>query len=172
MRELYLVVAGLLLGLLLGPAVLGRLAPQRYAAMFPSVEAARAELDAFDRNVADLTRQLSAVGATEVAAQELQARMAPQREPLVTSVIRARQAQGRLPAVTLALAAVMVIEAAGGLALARRLAPARFALIALWIALLLAQPEALRDVPMPFALLALVVALIAGLVPLPTRRPA
>jgi hypothetical protein len=169
---LYLIVAGLVLGLLLGPAVLGRLAPQRYLALFPSVESARADLEAFDRNLSDLARQLAATGATGAAADELRVQMAPQRLPLVTALIEAKRSAGRLPAVTLALAALMVIEAAGGSVLARRLVTVRFALIALWIALLLAQPAALADVPIAFAGLVLVVALVAGLVPLPRRSGA
>ena len=52
-RHLYMLVAGVLLGVLLGPAVLGRVAPQLYDPMFlgsgdmTELDAARAELNAF-----------------------------------------------------------------------------------------------------------------------------
>lgn len=51
-----------------------------------------------------------------------------------------------------------------------RLITARYALAALWIAIVLAQPALLKQLPVLFVALLLAVALAAALIPLGTRK--
>jgi len=76
-----MLVAGVLLGVLLGPAVLGRVAPQLYDPMFmgsgdmSALDEARTELDAFisgddsDERIADIMKQAEVLGDDGDSAQ-------------------------------------------------------------------------------------------------------
>ena len=165
-RELYLLAAGVIAGILLGPAVLGRVAPEAYHEAFPSVERARLELDALERSLADIRARQRQVGATDVAIIEFEAPRLARRQALQAEVERALRSRGRSTALLLAIAMAMILEAvldSSRRVQRRRLSRARYALIAVWIALVLAQPETLGRVPLPFlALLALLVLVAAA----------
>lgn len=165
-RELYLLAAGVIAGILLGPAVLGRVAPGAYHEAFPSVERARLELDALERSLADIRARQRQVGATDVAIIEFEAPRLARRQALQAEVERALRSRGRSTALLLAIAMAMILEAvldSSRRVQRRRLSRARYALIATWIALVLAQPETLGRVPLPFlALLALLVLVAAA----------
>ncbi|MEM1107746.1 MAG: hypothetical protein AAGH99_03555 [Planctomycetota bacterium] len=67
--ELYILAAGLLLGILLGPAVLGRIAPQAHAALFGGGPATQQLLEYEDETAAMITA-LNATGVTPDAMDE------------------------------------------------------------------------------------------------------
>ncbi len=178
----YLLVAGIILGVLLGPALLGRVAPSIYQDVFvggtdftQQINEAQAESD----------RQLEAltdIGVTEAAIPE-QALLGDQS--LIYLKAQREQAQrqrlgeltGWTSALMLAVIAVMLIESlvspdvSAGKTMKvpsalGRLVTARYALAALWVAIVLAQPALLKQLPILFVALLVVVALAAALVPL------
>lgn len=175
-------VAGIILGVLLGPALLGRVAPSIYQDVFvggtdftQQINEAQAESD----------RQLEAltdIGVTEAAIPE-QALLGDQS--LIYLKAQREQAQrqrlgeltGWTSALMLAVIAVMLIESlvspdvSAGKTMKvpsalGRLVTARYALAALWVAIVLAQPALLKQLPILFVALLVVVALAAALVPL------
>lgn len=162
--NLIVLVSGVLLGVALGPWVLGRIQPDTYARLFPDRAAAQQALIEFEAGALHLRTSLESTGATPVAVQEFDAQQQPLRLSLHQQLTNARRAGYRLHALMLALLGVMAVEFALGAH--PGLATARAALAALWLALLLAQPTMLRDISLPLAGLALVIALAAALVPL------
>ncbi len=178
----YLLVAGIVLGVLLGPAVFGRLAPSVYEEVFlgggPIAQQLADEQAETDRQL----QLLEQTGVTEVALTE---QLAGREQAMV--LLRAqleearRQRLGELKglagALMLALIGIMLIESLLGPDLSAkgpvrvnpalgRLITARYALAALWIALVLARPALLKQLPIGFVALLIVVALAAALVPL------
>lgn len=179
---LYLIVAGILLGVLLGPAVLGRLAPSVYQRAFVGGAEQAARLAEEQAKTQQQLEALEATGVTEAAIPEQLLARDQQLAVLKAELEQARRLRlaelvGGLSALTLAVIAVMLIESlispdpapdkptpvppALG-----RLITARYALAALWIALALAQPALLKQLPILFVALLVVVALAAALVPL------
>ncbi len=67
--ELYILAAGLLLGILLGPAVLGRLAPTAHATLFGGGPATQQLLD-YEKETAAMIATLEATGVTPDAIGE------------------------------------------------------------------------------------------------------
>ena len=61
--ELYILAAGLLLGILLGPAVLGRVAPTAHASLFGGGPATQQLID-YDEETAAMVAALEATGVT------------------------------------------------------------------------------------------------------------
>lgn len=168
-RDLYVLAAGLLLGLLLGPSVLGRASPETYSRYFADYQIAAQHLAIHDANVQEILKKLVAADVTSVAMDELVQTRAAQREPLQAAVDRARQSQGRLLAAMLAVLVFMIFETlpeATAILVRSRLATARYALMALTLALLLAQPQQLKGMSMLFLALLLAVGLAVALVPL------
>jgi len=179
--DLYILIAGLLLGLLLGPAVLGRATPQLYDRVF--------ERGAFDRELADhdaetarLESNLLAGGVSSTGVEETLEGRATARQQILAQA-RWREAErviGLTSGLVLALLAVMVIEAVVARdpadpeaseppAWAARLPTVRYGLIALWLMLVLAQPLMLGTAAVQTAAAALVIGLLVGLVPLAKR---
>lgn len=174
-RDLYVLAAGLILGVLLGPAVLGRYSPETYHRFFPSEQAAQQQLGAHDGAVALTMQKLVSTEVTSVALEEFAQTAESRREPFLQAVAEARHARGRLVAAMIAVLLVMILETlpeASAIILRSRLATARYAMMALVIALLMAQPSWLLGVSTSFILLLLVVGLGVALVPLSAGRQA
>ncbi len=168
--NLILLAVGLLVGLLAGPFVLGRLSPSTYAKLFEAGEAQQ-KLEVFEEDAARRLHAAKQIGVTGEYLPELQREIDVQRRELTRArdAARARNVQSYMTAVLLALVAIMVVEAlqshAGSL-IARRLTTIRYALAAIWLALLLAVPQPLLQVSMLFVGLLIAIALIVGLIPL------
>lgn len=165
-RDLYVIVAGILLGVILGPAVMGRVLPEQYKQWFvvPVVEPAD------PGKIAQQLAAISATGATHEAVQEkLQELEEEAYRKKTAAESQAHQIHGRAPALILAALVMMVLESLlpAGSALRGRLVMVRYGLIALWLALLMAQPAQLRSLPMAFTASLVVVSLLAALLPLP-----
>lgn len=186
---MYLLGIGLLLGLLLGPAVLGRIAPETYAFWFTGTGEAAATIHAFDLDTFKGLQQLTTTGVSQIAVEEYAAQRAAERQalPEFSQALIERQQHkqawmGRLMALVLTVIVVMGLEAwagprplpeRGGRAVVSptlgRLVTIRYALIALWMTLALANPAALLDAPWGFVAALLFIALLIGLVPLGNR---
>ncbi len=181
--HLYLLAAGVLLGVVLGPAVLGRIAPDAHVALFRGSALAEA-LAAYETDTAAVDA-LRASGVSGVALDE-----ELDRRTLTARLLRGeldrtmdRRALTLLAAVGVALVIVAGVEAWLSMAPVppttpkpaptppphARLATARYALLALGLALAVARPTLLRDLPWLLALLLAALALAASLVPLRPR---
>ncbi len=170
-REIYLLVGGLIAGMLLGPAVLGRWQPDLHGRWFPSVDAAQqhfaAEMTAHDQQARAL-EALAEAGRIDGAELLDHVQRPPVSKQTRVRLRRARHHRGRMYALILAIFTVMIIET---VVVTRRqgLMRARYALAAVFIALLLAQPAVLAGFSPAFLLLLLAVALLAAW--MPTTKP-
>lgn len=182
--DVYVIAAGILLGVMLGPAVLGRAAPGVYDRWFMGDgELARmvADYNREQARVTETTERLKATGVTDAAVGELEARMRAEIRPAQAAMAQALEARaalqarldGRAMALLLAALVVMVGEAIVTAASPwrGRLATARYALLAGWLALTLARGELIRSVSLPFLAAVLLVALGVALMPIGRREP-
>jgi hypothetical protein len=179
---LYLLIAGIVLGVLLGPALLGRVAPSVYQDVFVGGGEFTQQIAEEQAKTDKQLEALTDIGVTEAAIPE-QALAGGQH--LILLQARRDQAQrdrlseltGWTSALMLAVIAVMMIESlvspdvSAGKAMRvppalGRLVTARYALAALWITVVLAQPALLKQLPILFVGSLVVVALAAALVPL------
>lgn len=165
-RNLSVLLVGAVAGLLLGPWVLGRFGPGLYEQWFVGGQEVRKVLEAFDRKVQQQRQRLEGVGATETALTELDAQERPQRRMLERELEEARDAtaqrwEGRAGAVVLSLVLVAVAESLARTAGVRGwLARGRYALMSVWVAMLLACPRLHGEVSL--VLVISVVALAVG----------
>ncbi len=173
----YLLLVGAAVGLLAGPAVLGRVLPHVHERMFAfgpagyrEVEQARAEHQAG-------RERLHATGVTEIALIEYDAALGQRLDTLRHTHLR--RMTGWLHALILALVVFMLLEplaasrnppSAGRSRLQLTLPVAQYALLTAWLALVLAQPRLLAEVSALFVLILLLVVLGAAALPL-TREP-
>lgn len=183
----YLLVAGIVLGVLLGPAVLGRLAPGVYRDVFVGGAKYVQQLEAQQAQTDEQLQTLEQTGVTDTAIQEQLALREQQAVVLKAELQQAQQQRltdltGWAGALMLAVIAVMLLEAflgpdlRPGRSLTQgtvrvtpvlgRLITARYALAALWIALVLARPALIKQLPILFTALLIVVALGAAMIPL------
>ena len=182
----YLLIAGILLGVLLGPAVFGRLAPNAYRDAFVGGADLVKQLEAEQTKTDQQLRNLEQTGVTDTAIKE---QLAQREQKAVVLQAQLQQAQqqrlnaltGWAGAIMLAMLAVMLLEsllapntpAAGTVQIhpaLGRLITARYALAALWIALVLAQPALIKQLPILFTALLVVVAIGAALMPLSKKQ--
>ncbi len=182
-RDLHLLIAGVVAGLLLGPAVLGRLAPDAYDHLF--VDPAAGSEEVRETLQADIDRRLAkleASGATDVALDEIGENLkitlaAAESERLAAIHERLDARIAWLLGLMAVAGAVMVAEtlidphAPGTPARLRdRLVTSRYALLAAGVAVMLAQPALLRRLPIAFIVLAFVVVAAATLIPWPRAK--
>ena len=170
-RDLYLIIIGLVAGILLGPFVLGRVSPKLYDDVFLL---GRPNADSLESVMATaLERQKAMVesGASPVAAAELLEKVNADQQNRRRALMRDRLSwlRSRMTALVLAMILLMALEtltAPSSLVVHRQLISARYALIAIWLAIALAQPRLVSDVPGLFVALLVVVSLIVALIPL------
>jgi hypothetical protein len=178
--HVYLIVAGILLGVLAGPAVLGRLAPAAHRAVFDGPDAAAIETE---REQAE-QRFLEDVKGIDVTPEYVQERLdeiqmvaeakredGRDRQTERTAVLVAALVLGLL--VTMILEAVLAPDARPGERAEvpptlGRLITVRYALAGLIVAVLVGSPVLLWATPKAFAVLIILVALVVGLIPLGT----
>jgi len=177
-RELIMLAVGLALGLLLSPAVLGQFAPQAYNALFDAGPLP-AELAASQASMQQAIERLAQSGATGVSLEEYQLQRSDQLRQQAylqhaIDALRDAQAFGWVMALMAPLVALMIIEpicTPAGRA-ASRLATARFALAAAWLALVMARPTLLTRMPIALVGGLLLISLCVSFVPLPgSQRP-
>ena len=198
-RDLWLLVVGLLLGILAGPAVFGRWAPDQYEHFFANdLKAQRIEamadlreiskLNAVQSNRQEVARALAETGVTpeaiDEAADAVNADIAKLQQPIIDD-LRQRQVNleagasanlGRLLTLVLLLLGAALLEtlwAPEAITIRRRLITVRFALLALLLAYVAAQPAWLIEVVDPVFTGALIVAVVVvAIVPISRRAKA
>jgi hypothetical protein len=177
-RDLYLIIIGIVLGVLLGPAVLGRVSPQMYGKMFRGGMPEQRAVEQYEQDLETTRARIIESDATEgVALEEFNARPREDQIRLVAELQKARQdfrqvLVGRNVAIVLAVLALMLVETLldpSQLGLRSRLATARYALLAVWLALMLAAPTQFATVPVTFLVGLVVMALVAALLPMGRR---
>lgn len=179
---MYLLVAGIFLGVLMGPAVLGRLSPSIYENTFVGGAELTEQIAQSQAQSRLNIQSLEQAGVTDAAIPE---QLVLGQNRLVVLQAQLQQAQqqrlteltGWTTAMMLAVVALMMLEAlvSPDTSIDRptqvapalgRLITARYALTALWLAVMIAQPKLLAQLPIVFTGLLIVVALVAALVPL------
>ena len=169
-RHLYLLAFGVILGVLLGPAFLGRALPSWHTALFggtplaTTIAAYRADTSALDA--------LEATGVSKAAVAEERDRRAITLRLLDDQLNRTMDTRALqlIAAVGVALLAVALVQAVlinprARSTLDARLTTARYALLALLLALAFARPANLRTLPWFFTLTLIALALLPSLAP-------
>ncbi len=175
-RDLYLIVIGILAGILIGPYVLGALKPELYRRVFVGGVDESKRLEEQEAAVQRML-QTGMAGASDVAMEEKLADLNKTKAPLLAQYQEAlRQRESRLAnigvSLVLAVVALMVIETLIDPMrpdFRSRLSTARYAVLAAWLALLFARPELLKSLPLLFLGGVIVVALAAAFVPMGKR---
>lgn len=150
--HLYLLVAGVLAGVLLGPGVLGRAAPGVYDRWFVGGQDAALAVRSLQQKQAELAVQMRATGDDAAGAmleQEMAGRVAMAQATLQQAMrAHSDRAMGFVLALVVAMVVLMAIEAvlASDSSWRSVLITARFLILAGGAALLLAQPQLLRGV--------------------------
>ena len=170
-RNLYLLILGLVGGIALGPAVLGRLSPDSYQKIFGVGRLSHAQLKQISNEKRDQINRLTETGVTASAVKEQLAQA--QRQRSERSRILQQEHLNWLGALTtamiLAIIIIMVLETMVSPVqpgLAPGLATTRYALTAVWFGITLAQPGLLLGVSGLFVLLLVIVSLLAAFMPL------
>lgn len=177
-RELYLLVIGVIVGVLLGPGVFGRFNPQAYDDWFVGSGKNLAVIQEKQTKFEADLRALVEAKTTPIAIEELKAHHDESMAVLQAQMQALRdktalKLSGRGHALLLAMVALMVIEtmiAPSKEIFRQRISAARYCLIAAWIALALAQPALILHTPIELAIAAVAIALAAAVIPMPFRR--
>lgn len=184
-RDLYLIVIGLALGVLLGPGVLGRVSPEWYDRFFvgdASLQTAQQAVEEFNKKseeTAALRSRLRETGVTVDALTEFEKRNQPMLEALRQGVDgafkdrerRQERLRGAATGLVLAIAGLMVLEVlAGESERARRIAWGRYAVMGLWVTVITAQPALLRSVSVGLAAGVVVMVLLVASMPMGRRN--
>lgn len=180
----YLLVAAVVLGVLLGPGVLGNALPGAYRSLFGGGSQEYGQIRAYQQETSQLMERLTLTDVTPDAIAEFQAGRAETMRPLQMAYLAAREKHiarisGLMQSLVLVVVGLSLLEslmgknagrAAGGGSSGgsplRGLAAARFGCLATWVVLAAAQPAVLRDVSIITTALVLVVAIVVGLVPM------
>ena len=184
LRDLYLIIAGIVVGILLSGAVLGNIAPNLHQRLFVGGMQVQKNLEELREDKREQIEALKETDVSPVAVKEKLAAFDARDSQLLRQLKQDRQAHqrwlmDRMTALVLAILAVMVLEAVVSPPLQRgavsvpsavsRLVTVRYALIAVWVAMAVAQPAILRGVPMLFTALVIAIALAVAFIPLGKR---
>jgi hypothetical protein len=181
-RDTYVLLAGVVFGVLLGPAVLGRAAPNVYEVLFVGGRAEAQALAVYEAETKSLLEQLGVTGVSAEAAEQLVDDRGVDGRPIVEAVEAARTGHAfrllrMMMAIVAAVVVVMLLEtfaaprpedggAPGRGVVLGRLITVRYALAAMLIALALARPAPLANLPVVLTAVLLGVAGLAGFIPL------
>lgn len=176
--HVYLIAAGILLGVLAGPAVMGRFAPAAHRAVFdgPDIAAIESEREAAE------ARFLADVEGIDVTPDYVKERL-DEIQVLAAAKLddghrrQIERAAVLTVALLLGLLLTMILEAALGPdakpgeraqvpPTLGRLITVRYALAGLIVAVLVGSPVLLWALPKAFTVLVILVALVVGLIPL------
>ena len=163
--SLWLIVAALAVGVLLSPAMLGRVAPAWHATLFRGSDAeAQAQLDEAEQNFEARRAVVESTGATDVALDEARAQLQRDVAPYVVRIAQAEAAhaakmQGLTLALVLGAMALLVGRAWVRDDLAAALDVAASALLALWLVVVIADGR--LPTAAPWGLVGLMVAAAA-----------
>lgn len=159
----YVLLAGLVVGLMLGPWCMGRWDRQRYDAWFPNPVMAQVQLDL----IAKSRNALAMTDVTPVALKEFDQRNEVQTDTAKAQLAASRDRQGLMNA--LLLAAVVCLLVSNVMPrmgrLHARMHLASHLLLASWLAMLIAQPYLLAKLPGLVLLGGLVLAGLLCLIP-------
>ncbi|MEX2216576.1 MAG: hypothetical protein WD768_20855 [Phycisphaeraceae bacterium] len=187
-RDMYLLIAGLIVGLAMCPWIAGRLMSvesfekwyQGGGEQYDTLRAFVIDQDVRVRSEKQQKKeQLQATGVTPIAIDEAMAqideRARAQRLPYTQALTKAHAEHqawlvGLVSALVMAAVLLMFIEpvfepVGRTAAIRRRLVTGRYVLLAAWIAVTLAKPTYLSGLSPTFAILLVVVALLAALLP-------
>jgi len=177
--DLALLIVGIVAGVLLGPIVLGKAAPDNYQAWFVGGADEQVIIDNYLEEREAEKQRLLKTGSDSVLdvfepETEAQLRIYEGKRALAQleheSVYRSRMTAILLAVVGLMLLEVFMVTGASNMVDAVRfsgkVATARYALVAVWLAMLLAVPSQLRELPIVFTILILVVAAAVAFAPL------
>ena len=183
-RDLYVLIVGLVLGLLLSPASLGRFAPNVYNKMFIGNLNERKVLEEFNVGFKKFQGEqpINAEGQVLLQgdAQNKMIQMFREKELLEAALIGATSKHtlymlGLMFSLIVALLVVFVIETQVSPVIARgraeipstlaKLTRVRYVLMAGWLVLVIARPDMIMRVPIVFTIVLLVCVLVIGLVP-------
>ncbi len=150
MRDFYVLVIGVVLGVALGPAGLGQYAPSAYDALFGSVRDDVAAIEQFDRETDTNLNRLIDTGVTKTEVVRFGQQREMERGVLVAALRgnesqRLDQTVGRVNAIVLVMIGLVMMESF--LPIKRTAArTGQAALLAVWLALVIANPALLRGV--------------------------
>lgn len=176
-NHIYLLVVGLVVGMVLSPWVLGNISPETYQRWIAGTGQQVQKLRDLERDQADRLERLQDTGVSSSAVAELERELNREFQAQAQQIALEAQEQvdwlrERGLAIWLAILVLMACEALFSdvsRPLVRRLTTGRYALIAVWLGMALAQPAMLRGVPVLFALLLIAVVIIMAIIPMPKR---
>lgn len=186
-RDLYVLIAGVVLGVLLSGAVLGNLAPDVYRQIFEGIS--EQQIEEAQQGHVELQEKLMRLRLTDVSAVEIERVLNEARldddNPIniIRHSVEQRTAQfaGVLGALVLGVVLVMAIETQVTplprdrrqeiKPIVGRLKNIRYALIAVALTIILAHPTLIKSIPWMFLIIMLVVGLVVGLIPLKSSKP-
>lgn len=172
-REIYLIIAALVVGIALGPLVLGTIAPVTYDRLFVLDGQGMADLQQQQDKVRNIKQLLNTSGATYTALEEQLRQLDAEKNRFFLDASRRHlnRLGGLMTALVLAVVALMLIEAVTLFprSALRRLATARYMLLAVWITLAGAQPMLLRGASSLFVIALVSVTIVAAVVPIATH---
>ncbi len=192
-RDMYLLILGLIVGLVISPWIMGRFMSdvsheKWYRGGGDKVDAyhefMKTHRDQQRQKDTELLDRLVATGVTKEAVDEMRAKLAEdarqERLPHEAAVAVEQQARaawqrGLMMALVVALIVLMLIEPVFEMqgpmaAIRRRLVTARYGVVAVWIAFALGRPHALEGISWGFAALLIAVILAAAALPLALTR--
>ena len=178
-RDLYLLIVGIVAGIVLGPGVLYRISTDTYNRWFVGGEAQRQALDELAGEAADRQQRLLDSGATPAAINQALGQIDAERA--ITEAQRQQESRahevellGITQALVIAAIAIMIVESllSPTLMARRRLSSARYAVLAIWVAIVLAQPALLLQMGVLLPVLLVAVAVVAALIPFGRRAAA
>lgn len=168
----YVLLAGLVAGLLLGPMVLGQFKPRTYQHWFPNPTLLKAKRD----EIRQSRKILEQTDVTFVALEEFDQQRQPEMDAIEAGLSQSRHMQGIMHALLLAmlmsLAAMNLTDRHSRLF--ARLHLGAHVLLACWLCLFVAQPDWLVMLPGMVIVLALLAVLVICLIPSrrkPTPQP-